>query len=85
MTFGEVKRTQKQADVNAVAGVGIRNSLHLLSLAADLNLFKNRKFLTSKEELQAAGEYWESLGGSWGGRFTNVDADHFSLTYNGVR
>ncbi|HBJ0947911.1 TPA: M15 family metallopeptidase, partial [Escherichia coli] len=32
------------------------------------------------------GEYWESLGGSWGGRFkSRPDGNHFSLEHNGVR
>jgi len=29
------------------------------------------------------GEYWEGMGGSWGGRFS--DGNHFSLTHNGVK
>lgn len=85
VTYGEVQRSKAQAAMNAAAGTGISNSLHLISLAVDLNLFKDGKFLTTKEEYQHAGEYWEDLGGSWGGRFKNVDADHFSLSFNGVR
>jgi len=29
------------------------------------------------------GEYWESIGGSWGGRFG--DGNHYSLKYKGRR
>ena len=85
VTFGEVKRTKEQAEENASKNIGILKSLHLISLAVDLNLFKNGQFLTDPNDYQLAGEYWESIGGSWGGRFKNVDADHFSLAYNGVR
>ena len=31
----------------------------------------------------ALGEYWESLGGSWGGRFK--DANHFSIEHDGYK
>lgn len=32
------------------------------------------------------GQYWESLGGSWGGRFkSRPDGNHFSLEHDGVR
>lgn len=85
ITFGEFLRTKAQAEKNAASGVGISNSLHLQKLAMDLNLFKNGVFLEGLEGYREAGEYWESLGGSWGGRFKNVDADHFSLSFNGVR
>lgn len=85
VTIGEVLRTKKQAADNAAAGIGISNSLHLLKLAVDLNIFKDGEFLQTYDELLTVGEIWESLGGSWGGRFKNQDCDHFSLSYNGVR
>ena len=57
------------------------NSLHYIRLAIDLNLFKDGKYLTSAEAHSKLGVYWESLGGSWGGRFG--DANHYSLEYGG--
>lgn len=83
--IGEVKRTQAQAEANALAGIGIQHSLHLLSLAVDLNLFKNGIYQTDTEAYRPLGEFWESLGGSWGGRFKSPDGNHFSLSYQGVR
>ncbi len=53
------------------------NSLHYSRLAIDLNLFKNGKYLTETEDHKQLGEFWESIGGSWGGRFN--DGNHYSL------
>jgi len=44
-------------------------SLHYIRLAIDLNLFKDGKYIHSVTAHKPLGEYWESLGGSWGGRF----------------
>ena len=85
LTLGEAWRTPEQAALNASKGIGIANSLHCERLAIDLNLFRNGEFLTRLEDYLPLGEKWESLGGSWGGRFTSPDADHFSLEHNGVR
>ena len=85
VTILECKRTKVQATANAQSGIGISNSLHLISLAVDLALFKDGNYLTQFEDYKALGEYWETLGGSWGGRFHNVDSDHFSLSFNGVK
>lgn len=57
------------------------NSLHKERLAIDLNLFKDGRFLTQSEDHRPLGEYWESLGGSWGGRFN--DGNHYSLEHGG--
>jgi len=58
-----------------------QNSLHYIGLAIDLNLFKGGKYLTATDDHKALGEYWESLGGSWGGRFN--DGNHYSLEHEG--
>lgn len=83
----EVLRTQTEAAANANKGTGIIHSLHCLSLAADLAIFDSMgKYLQDTKDYEFAGKYWESLGGSWGGRFkTNPDGNHFSLAYQGVR
>ena len=58
-------------------------SLHRLSLAVDLLLFVDGVYQTETEAYRAIGEKWESLGGSWGGRWG--DGNHLSLSYGGYR
>lgn len=58
-------------------GYGAANSFHKQRLAIDLNLFKDGRFLEGTEAHQALGEWWESQGGTWGGRFR--DGNHYSL------
>jgi hypothetical protein len=57
------------------------NSCHYIRLAIDLNLFKDGRFLTRTEDHRKLGEFWESIGGSWGDRFN--DGNHYSLEWNG--
>lgn len=86
LTLGEAYRTPEQAKLNAKTGVGIANSLHTQRLAIDFNLFIGGVWQTDSKAFLPLGEYWESLGGAWGGRFkTNPDGNHFSLEHNGVR
>ncbi|MCQ3894242.1 M15 family metallopeptidase [Klebsiella quasipneumoniae] len=86
LTFGEAYRTPEQAALNAKKGSGISNSLHTKRLAVDLNLFINGQYQTDSAAYLPLGEYWESLGGSWGGRFkSRSDGNHFSLEHEGVR
>lgn len=86
LTYGEAYRTPEQAAMNAKKGSGIANSLHTQRLAVDFNLFINGQYQDKSEAYLPLGEYWESLGGSWGGRFkSNPDGNHFSLEHNGVR
>jgi hypothetical protein len=84
-TFGEAYRTPEQAALNASNGVGISNSLHTKRLAIDLNLFINNEYQTSTEAYLPLGQEWERIGGSWGGRFSKPDGNHFSLEFQGVR
>lgn len=58
-------------------------SLHYSRLAIDLNLFKGGVFLFKSEDHKPLGEFWESIGGSWGGRFG--DGNHYSLEHGGMR
>ncbi|EPK7361256.1 M15 family metallopeptidase [Kluyvera ascorbata] len=86
LTYGEAYRTPEQAALNAKKGSGIANSLHTQRLAVNFNLFINGRYQDKSEAYLPLGEYWESLGGSWGGRFrSNPDGNHFSLEHNGVR
>ncbi len=57
--------------------------LHGKRLAIDLNLFKDGKYLTTTKSHTPLGVYWESIGGSWGGRFE--DGNHYSLEHDGVK
>lgn len=82
LTLGDAYR-----DPRVFGPVGTRkhyssaNSLHKERLAIDLNLFKDGKFLTSTEDHRELGEFWESIGGTWGGRFN--DGNHYSVEHNG--
>ena len=55
----------------------MKGSLHYNKLAIDLNLFKEGRYLSSTEAHRPLGEFWESIGGSWGGHFD--DGNHYSL------
>ena len=82
LTFGDAYRDPRvHGDVGIKKSYSSANSLHKSRLAVDFNLFKDGKFLTSTEDHRPLGEYWESLGGSWGGRFN--DGNHYSLEHNG--
>ena len=81
LTFAEAYRTPEQAALNAKAGKGISTSLHLDRLAVDFNLFKDGAYLTATDDHKPLGEFWESIGGSWGGRFN--DGNHYSLEHGG--
>jgi hypothetical protein len=50
-------------------------SKHYDRLAIDLNLFLYGRFLTDTNDHYPLGEYWESLGGRWGGRWN--DGNHY--------
>ena len=56
----------------------IKGSFHFSGRAKDINLFKDGKYLRKSEDHLPWGLYWESLGGSWGGRFRKKDGNHYS-------
>ena len=62
---------------------GHPRSLHGKKLAIDLNVFKDSEYLIYSNDHKPFGEFWESIGGSWGGRFN--DGNHYSLSYKGMR
>jgi len=85
---GDWHRTADQAALNAQAGTGIVHSLHTISLAVDLMLFKDGIYQTDSAAYEPLGEYWESLHSlcRWGGRFRpKQDGDHFSMEWDGVK
>lgn len=84
VTLGDAYRDPRlHGAVGVKMGYGHPKSNHKNRLAIDLNLFKDGKYLTTTEDHQQLGEYWESVGGTWGGRFS--DANHYSLEYNGMK
>lgn len=83
VTLGEAWRSPQEAARQAAAGAGIAASLHRLRLAIDINLFKGGAYLSASEDYRELGEWWESVGGSWGGRFSRPDGNHFSLEHEG--
>jgi hypothetical protein len=68
-------------NVGEARGYGAPASCHKSRLAIDLNLFRDGEMLDSTEAHRPLGEFWESIGGTWGGRFQ--DGNHYSLAHNG--
>ena len=62
---------------------GHPRSLHKSKLAIDIDLVLDGELLTDSAQYSTVGEYWESLGGAWGGRFG--DGRHFSHPWGGMR
>ena len=56
----------------------VYDSFHYQRLAIDLNLFKDGKYLTKTSDHELLGNFWESIGGTWGGRFDSPDGNHYS-------
>ena len=76
LTFGDAYRDPR-------VKYGHKNSAHRSRLAVDFNLFKDGKYLAATSDHEPLGIYWESIGGSWGGRFR--DGNHYSIEHNGVK
>lgn len=81
LTFGDAYRDPRVT-------YGHPNSTHRHRLAVDLNLFKKDgtgvwRYCASTAAHEPLGLYWESIGGTWGGRFE--DGNHYSIEHNGVR
>ena len=79
LTFGDAYRDPRVEH-------GHKRSLHRSRLAVDFNLFRDGEFLTDTDDHLLLGEFWESIGGFWGGRFvSNPDGNHYSLEHLGMR
>jgi len=76
LTFGDAYR-------DARCNYGHPNSLHRLKLAMDLNLYRDGVYLKKTEDHVLLGQFWESIGGAWGG--TWGDGNHYSLAHKGMR
>jgi len=85
--MGEVLRSKEEATRK-----GFPNSNHTRKLAADINLFRDGKYLSDTLDHLRLGEFWESLTGeydgveivfAWGGRFK--DGNHYSIQHGKVK
>ena len=84
VTIGDAYRDPRVfGNIGQRLGYGHPKSAHKYRLAIDLNLFQNGRFLQSSEDHKPLGEWWESQGGTWGGRFD--DGNHYSLEHEGVK
>jgi hypothetical protein len=84
VTFGDAYRDPRLHGIVGVKlGYGHSKSAHKQRLAIDLNLFKDGAYLVDTAAYEPLGVFWESIGGSWGGRF--ADGNHFSVEHGGVR
>ena len=63
---------------------GSKSSKHCRRLALDLNLFKDGEYVTQTEGHRVLGEWWESIGGVWGGTFPREDGNHYESPYPGA-
>lgn len=81
VTLGEAWRSDEEAARLAKVGRGIVRSLHCDRLAIDINLFSDGVWLRTADGHRPVGEWWESIGGEWGGRFG--DGNHYSLRHEG--
>jgi hypothetical protein len=65
--------------------IAVKNSVHCLKLAVDIDLFKDGVFLENTADHQPLGEWWEQQHPlcRWGGRWS--DGDHYSMEHEGVK
>jgi hypothetical protein len=83
-TLGDAMRDARVFGAQGVRmGYGQAASAHKNRLALDLNLFKDGAYCSTTEAHRELGEWWESQGGVWGGRFD--DGNHYSLEHGGVK
>lgn len=84
LSVGDAYRDPRvHGEVGEAKGYGRSRSNHKIRLAMDFNLFKDGQYLSATEDHRPLGEYWESIGGDWGGRFN--DGNHYSLEHGGQR
>ena len=86
LTFGDAYRDPRvHGAVGEKKSYSSASSLHKERLAVDFNLFRDGKFLARTDDHRQLGEYWESIGGAWGGRFSSPDGNHYSMEWNGYK
>lgn len=64
-------------------GGHMKNSVHHVRLAVDLNLFKGATWLTKTEDHKPLGTFWKALHPlcRWGGDWQ--DGNHYSIAHGG--
>lgn len=86
LTFGDAYRDPRlHGQMGWKVGYGAASSCHKIRLAVDFNLFKDGEFLQDTESHRPLGEQWEKMGGTWGGRFTPADGNHYSMEHEGKK
>ena len=92
VTLGDVFRDPRvHGKWGEKAGYGAAYSVHKMKLAADVNLFRDGRYLSSSESHRRLGEWWEEQHElcRWGGRFRDdagrptPDGNHYSLEHAG--
>lgn len=84
VTIGDAYRDPRAFGAHGKkVGYSSATSCHKLRLAIDLNLFKDGVYLKETVNHLQLGLWWESQGGTWGGRFD--DGNHYSIEHNGSR
>lgn len=77
LTFGDAYRDPRvHGAYGEKKSYSASMSAHKQRLAVDFNLFKDGRYLTSTESHRPLGEYWKSIGGTWGGDWN--DGNHYS-------
>jgi len=77
LTLGEAHRPKIMQDFYLKNGkTKVKRSKHQDRLAIDFNLFIDNKYITDGNKYRKLGEYWESMGGRWGGRFGVAKKDY---------
>lgn len=67
-------------------GNGVRNSVHQLALALDIQLFDERGvWLQDKHPYEQLADWWEAQGPEFKAGVRWGDTPHFSITYGGVK
>ena len=80
LSFGDAYRDSRlHGAFGEKKAYGAAKSFHKTRLAVDFNLFKHGQYLAQTKDHEPLGEFWESIGGTWGGRFKQADGNHYSL------
>jgi hypothetical protein len=75
--YGFFRTESQQAALVAAKKSKTMNSRHLSGLAADLTVFVGETPIWDGKIYRQLGEFWETQGGRWGGRF-GVDPLNYS-------
>ena len=62
---------------------GERHDLHTVRLLTNVNVSRHGTLLFDVDSVKPLGDYWETLGGTWGGNFDTPKVNHFSTPYQG--